>query len=329
MATISDVAARAGVSTATVSRALNGKSTVDPELAARVQAAATELGYHPNSLARNLRRQETAVLALIIADVENPFFTSIARGFEDIAQTAGYSVVLCNTDENEEKERRYINVALQERVAGVVLSPSSASTDVKSLRERGTPIVAVDRPLPDGTGDQVLVDSRRAAHTAAKHLLDNGYRRIACVTGPSGIRTADERLEGYQDALCEAGLSNDLFRHAEYRAGGARVPALELLDSPHPPDALIAANSMIALDVLQALTERNLRPGRDIGVVTFDDPTWAKLIDPPLTVMAQPAYDIGVIAARMLLDRIADNSLPPASRVLEASLVERASSRRR
>lgn len=328
MATISDVAARAGVSTATVSRALNGKSTVDPELAARVQAAATDLGYHPNSLARNLRRQETAVLALIIADVENPFFTSIARGFEDIAQTAGYSVVLCNTDENEEKERRYINVALQERVAGVVLSPSSASTNVDSLRERGTPIVAVDRPLPDGTGDQVLVDSRRAAHTAAKHLLDNGYRRIACVTGPSGIRTADDRLEGYQDALREAGLGNDLFRRAEYRAGGARQPALELLDSPEPPDALIAANSMIALDVLEALAARKLRPGRDIGVVTFDDPTWAKLVDPPLTVVSQPAYDIGTIAARMLLDRIADSSLAPASRILEASLVERASSRR-
>ena len=108
MATISDVAARAGVSTATVSRALNGKSTVDPALAARVQAAATELGYHPNALARNLRRQETAVLALIISDVENPFFTAIARGVEDIAQTAGYSVVLCNSDENEERESSWI-----------------------------------------------------------------------------------------------------------------------------------------------------------------------------------------------------------------------------
>lgn len=134
MATISDVAARAGVSTATVSRTLNGKSTVDPELAARVLEAAEELGYHPNGLARNLRRQETAVLALIISDVENPFFTSIARGVEDLAQVSGYSVVLCNSDENEDKERRYLDVALQERVAGVLLSPTGPATSVTRLR---------------------------------------------------------------------------------------------------------------------------------------------------------------------------------------------------
>src|SRR3954464_9524506 len=132
----------AGVSTATVSRALNGKSTVDPMLAARVQKAAEELGYHPNGLARNLRRQETAVLALIIADVENPFFTSIARGVEDVAQDSGYSVVLCNSDENADKERKYIDVALQERVAGVVLSPTGTSSNVERLRRRGTPVVA-------------------------------------------------------------------------------------------------------------------------------------------------------------------------------------------
>ncbi|MER6768128.1 LacI family DNA-binding transcriptional regulator, partial [Amycolatopsis sp. NPDC000746] len=161
MATISDVAARAGVSTATVSRTLNGKSTVDPELAARVLEAAEELGYHPNGLARNLRRQETAVLALIISDVENPFFTSIARGVEDLAQVSGYSVVLCNSDENEDKERRYLDVALQERVAGVLLSPTGPATNVTRLRRLGTPVVAVDRPLPGTDGDQVLVDTRR------------------------------------------------------------------------------------------------------------------------------------------------------------------------
>ena len=124
MATISDVAARAGVSTATVSRALNGKSTVDPVLASRVLTAAEELGYRPNGPARNLRRQETAVLALIISDVENPFFTAIARGAEDVAHEAGYSVVLCNSDDQPDKEREYVDVALQERVAGVLLSPT-------------------------------------------------------------------------------------------------------------------------------------------------------------------------------------------------------------
>jgi LacI family transcriptional regulator len=174
VATISEVAARAGVSTATVSRTLNGKSTVDPVLAARVQAAAAELGYHPNSLARNLRRQETAVLALVISDVENPFFTAIARGVEDVARAAGYSVVLCNSDEDDDKERRYLGVALQERMAGVVLSPCGAATSIAELRERGTPVVAVDRPLPETGCDEVLVDTRRAAREATEHLLANG-----------------------------------------------------------------------------------------------------------------------------------------------------------
>ncbi|WP_409179691.1 LacI family DNA-binding transcriptional regulator [Amycolatopsis sp. VS8301801F10] len=325
MATISDVAARAGVSTATVSRTLNGKSTVDPELAARVLEAAEELGYHPNGLARNLRRQETAVLALIISDVENPFFTSIARGVEDLAQVSGYSVVLCNSDENEDKERRYLDVALQERVAGVLLSPTGPATNVTRLRRLGTPVVAVDRPLPGTDGDQVLVDTRRAARQAARHLVANGYRRVACLTGPSGVRTADDRLSGYFDAV---GEENAVFRRAEYRAEGARRAAGDLLDQPAPPDALLVANSTMAIGVLEALAERNLRAGRDIGIVSFDDAPWTTLIDPPLTVVAQPAYEIGRVAAQLLLARIADSTREPVTTTLDAQLIDRQSSHR-
>jgi LacI family transcriptional regulator len=330
VATISDVAARAGVSTATVSRALNGKSTVDPALAGRVRAAATELGYHPNALARNLRRQETAVLALIISDVENPFFTAIARGVEDIAQTAGYSVVLCNADENEEKESRYIDVALQERVAGVVLSPTGKATNVEALLARGTPVVAVDRPLPEAGGDQVLVDTRRAAREATEHLLANGYRRIGCVTGPEGIRTADDRCDGYLDALRAAfgDTATGIVRRAEYRSEGARQATLKLLRDAEPPDALLVANSVMAIGVLQALAAQGLRPGRDVGIVAFDDAPWTTLIDPPLTVVAQPAYEIGKVAAELLLARIGGDTGEPTATVLEARLVERASSRR-
>ncbi|MBB1158517.1 MULTISPECIES: LacI family DNA-binding transcriptional regulator [Amycolatopsis] len=325
MATISDVAARAGVSTATVSRTLNGKSTVDPELAARVLEAAEELGYHPNGLARNLRRQETAVLALIISDVENPFFTSIARGVEDLAQVSGYSVVLCNSDENEDKERRYLDVALQERVAGVLLSPTGPATSVTRLRRLGIPVVAVDRPLPGTDGDQVLVDTRRAARQATRHLVANSYRRVACLTGPPGVRTADDRLSGYFDAV---GEENAIFRRAEYRAEGARHAAGDLLDQPVPPDALLVANSTMAIGVLEALAERSLRAGRDIGIVSFDDAPWTTLIDPPLTVVAQPAYEIGRVAAQLLLARIADSTREPVTTTLDAQLIDRQSSHR-
>jgi LacI family transcriptional regulator len=330
VATISDVAAAAGVSTATVSRVLNGKSTVDLQLARRVQAAAVKLGYQPNGLARNLRRQETAVLVLIISDVENPFFTSIARGVEDVAQTAGYSVVLCNSDENLDKERRYLDVALQERAAGVVLSPTGPETSVAVLTRRGTPVVAVDRPLTGQDGDQVLVDTRSVASEATTHLLQAGYQRVGCVTGPEGVRTADDRLAGYLDALrlARKRRRNRLIRRGEYRATDAHEATAQLLDSAGPPDALLVANSAMAIGALDAMAERKLRPGRDIGIVAFDDVPWATLIDPPLSVVAQPGYEIGRAAAEMLLARIAGSTLQPTVSNFPARLIARGSSRR-
>jgi LacI family transcriptional regulator len=331
VATISDVAARAGVSTATVSRALNGKATVDRDLVSRVRQAAEELGYQPNGPARNLRRQEAAVVALIISDVENPFFTAIARGVEDVAHEVGYSVVLCNSDENAEKENRYIDIAIQERVAGVILSPSGTTTSVAKLAGRGTAYVAVDRPLPGQDSDLVLVDTRLAARQATEHLIAQGYERIGCLTGPAGVRTADDRLAGYRDALKAAKRRSNakLVRRSEYKAAGAHRAALDLLSQPEPPDALLIANSAMAVGVLQALQEKKIRAGRDVGLVAFDDAPWAELVDPPLSVVAQPAYEMGTVAARLLLARIADNSRPPTTTTLGARLLERASSHRK
>ncbi|MEU4195152.1 LacI family DNA-binding transcriptional regulator [Kribbella sp. NPDC026611] len=330
MPTISDVAARAGVSTATVSRALNGKPTVDPDLVVRVRAAASELGYQPNGPARNLRRQEAAVVALIISDVENPFFTAIARGVEDVAHEVGYSVVLCNSDESAEKENRYIDIAIQERVAGVILSPSGPATSVAKLASRGTAYVAVDRPLPGQDSDVVLVDTRLAAREATTHLIAQGYERIGCITGPSGVRTADDRLAGYRSALKSAHHRSTpkLVRRTEYKAAGARRAALDLISQPEPPDALLVANSAMAVGVLQALQERGIRPGSQLGLVAFDDAPWAELVDPPLTVVAQPAYEIGTVAARLLLARIADSNRPPTATTLGARLIKRASTHR-
>jgi LacI family transcriptional regulator len=330
VATINDVATKARVSTATASRALNGKSTVDPTLAARVLAAAADLGYQPNGPARNLRRQETAVLALIISDVENPFFTSIARGVEDVAQAVGYSVVLCNSDENPEKERRYIDVAIQERVAGVVLSPTGTATNVDLLTARGTPLVAVDRPLPAGEADMVLVDSRQAAKVAATHLITQGYHQVGCITGPVGVPTADDRLAGYRDAnrAAKRRYSAKFVRRTGYRAEGAREAALDLLKQDDRPDALLVANSTIAISVLSVLSELDLRLGKDVGVVAFDDAPWAPLTNPPLSVVSQPAYEIGTVAAQLLMARIADGTRVPTTTTLNATLIPRGSSLR-
>lgn len=330
MATINDVATRAGVSTATVSRALNGKSTVAPELAARVMAAAEELGYRPNGPARNLRKQAAKVLALIISDVENPFFTAIARGAEDVAHVAGFSVVLCNSDDNPAKESEYVEVALQERVAGVLLSATGRGNSADRLREGRVPAVAIDRRLPRFFGDTVLVNNRLAAREATVHLVEQGYRRIGCVTGPSGVLTADERLAGYRDGLRTMGRarSPSLIRRSDFKAAGANRAAHRLLTLPDPADALLVANNAMVVGVLQKLAELGLRVGRDVGIVTFDDAPWATLLDPPLTVVAQPAYDIGKLAAQLLLDRIGGNRTEGVTKTLSAHLVVRGSSSR-
>ncbi|MFC7345022.1 LacI family DNA-binding transcriptional regulator [Saccharopolyspora griseoalba] len=330
MANISDVAALAGVSTATVSRALNGKATVDPELSARVLAAAEELGYRPNGPARNLRKQETAVLALIISDVENPFFTAIARGVEDVAHAAGYSLVLCNSDDEQAKEREYVDVALQERVAGVLLSPTGNADTAELLERHTTPVVAVDRPLPNGRSDTVLLNNRPAAKEAALHLAERGYRRIGCLPGPSGVLTADERLAGYRDGLRAAKLpsSTSLVRRSRFKAEGARDSARSLLTQEPPPDAVLVANNVMAVGVLETLAELGLRPGRDVGVLAFDDAPWTTLLDPPLTVVSQPAYDMGAMAAQLLLDRLASPGGAPTTQTLSADLVVRGSTTR-
>ena len=331
MATISDVAARAGVSTATVSRALNGKSTVDPVLAARVVRAVEELGYTPNGLARSLRRRETAVLALIISDVENPFFTAIARGVEDTAQAAGYSVMLCNSDENAAKERRYVEVAAQERLAGVIMSPTTADSDVSPLSTHRTPIVTVDRRLGSTDCDAVLVDSRVAAREALLHLASQGYRRIGCIAGPPGVTTADDRLDGYRDGLRAAQQKYvaKLVRRCEFREAGGRQAALQLLNRADPPDALLVSSSTMAVGVLQALGELGLKSGRDVGIVSFDDTPWTTLIDPALTVVAQPAYAMGQLAARLLLDRIgAGGTRATSTTTMAAQLIVRGSSKK-
>ena len=331
MATISDVAARAGVSTATVSRALNGKSTVDPVLAARVARAAEELDYTPNGLARSLRRRETAVLALIISDVENPFFTAIARGVEDTAQAAGYSVMLCNSDENIAKERRYVEVAAQERLAGVIMSPTTASSDVSPLSTHRTPIVTVDRRLGSTDCDAVLVDSRAAAREAVLHLASQGYQRIGCIAGPPGVTTADDRLEGYRDGLraAQRKYAAKLVRRCEFRETGGRQTALQLLNRRERPDALLVSSSTMAVGVLQALGELGLKSGRDVGIVAFDDTPWTTLIDPGLTVVAQPAYAMGQLAARLVLDRIGDRGARATSTTtMTAQLIVRGSSTR-
>jgi LacI family transcriptional regulator len=324
---IIDVAHEAGTSVATVSRALNNNDRVNPELAARVHAAAEKLGYRPSNVARNLRRRRTNLWLLIISDIEVAFFTSAARGVEDVAVQNGYSVVLCNADENETKEARYVELAVAEQAAGVIISPHSAHTHVEPLTSAGIPVVVIDRELNPPV-DSVVADSRGGAQAATTHLIAQGWQRPACITGPKTAETAMLRRLGHEDALRVAGIRPTRVVHRPFTIEGGREAACALLDRDRGPDALLVANAAMALGVLHELRSRGLRPGRDIGLICFDDAPWAPFIDPPISVVAQPAYRIGEQAARILIERVSDKQVQPRRVVLGTDLIIRDSSLR-
>ncbi|AOR30590.1 LacI family transcriptional regulator [Streptomyces fodineus] len=307
MVTIHDVARAAGVSPATVSRVFNG-GNVTPERALSVQQAAAALGFAPNRVARSLRKQRSSVIALIIPDIENPFFTSLARGVEDAAQRTSLSVVLCNSDEDPDKERRYLEVALGEQMAGVIVAAASQDeTDLGPLTARGVPVVAVDRRPHEAEVDAVQVDNQHGGEVATRHLLQAGYRRIACITGPRGTSTAEERLAGYRMALYSvrdaAPAGEAYIRHADFRVEGGRAAMRELLALPEPPDAVFVANNLMTIGVLEALREVDRTPP-SVGVLSFGDVPWASLVRPSLTAVELPSYELGRAAADLLLQRI-------------------------
>lgn len=323
MTTIRDVARLAEVSTATVSRVFASDTAVRPHTADRVRRAAQELGYVPNSLARSLRQQTSATWALIIADIENPFLTQVTRGVEDVAQSAGYSLLLCNTDENPEKEDGYLSIAEQFRASGVLITPTSDSSRVDRLLSRGLPVITMDRPLrQDLAVDTVLIDSRRAARAAVDRMIARGHRRIACVTGPRRVFTASERVLGYREAMQAANLPVDetLIQYADFNAQGGHHAAVELLDGTTPVEAMLVANSMMAVGVLEVLRNRGITPGRDLEVMAFDDAPWTGLLTPAISVIHQPAYELGQVAGKLLLDRLRDPAHPARTVMLSATL---------
>ncbi len=331
MSTIYDVARLADVSPATVSRVLNDRGDVNPEMAQRVRASVEMLGYRPNSVARNLRRKVASVWALIISDIENPHFTALVRGVEDVARSNGYSVVLCNSDEELEKERGYVDVALAERMAGVVISPSSdRDSAIGPLLKGGVPVVTIDRRLRSSPVNSVVVANKQGAHEATAHLLANGFRRVACITGPTRTTTAVQRLAGYRSALTEAGIAADpqLVRTADYKEVGGAEAARELMSLSEPPDALFVGNSLMTMGALGWLADAGISIPDQVGIVGFDDLPYARLVSPRLTTVAQPTYELGRTAAQMLVERAGDPDAPVRSVTLPTRLVIRDSSRR-
>ena len=326
MVSIKDVAEAAEVSTATVSRVLSNGLHVRPEVRERVMAVVERLGYRPNLVARSLRSQQTTTIGLIVSDICNPFFTSLSRAVEDTAYEQGYSVLLCNTDENPEKEALYLNLMLDTSVAGAIISPTRQTVANLTAANFSFPTVVVDRSIANGDVDAVLLDNVDAAYRLTTHLIEQGYRRIAALC--SEMSTGLERQAGYEKALRAHGLAPkaDHMKYVAPKIETGYVAALKMLDASEPPDAFFTVNSMLAAGALQAIRERNLRIPDDIALVTFDETTWASLVQPAITLIAQPTYEIGKTAAELLLQRIAEPGRPTRQVILKGQLQVRGSS---
>jgi LacI family transcriptional regulator len=336
MSTISDVAKRAGVSTMTVSRVVNGTGYTSAGTRARVEVAIGELGYVPNALARQLRSKRTKTIALVVSDISNPFFTTIARGAEDVAVKHGFSVMYCNTDESEKEEEQYLLMLIERQVDGVLLVPArSSGTSFRLLQAHHVPVVVMDRRVAARHVDSVLCDSEAGAYALTRHLVELGHRRIAVLTGRRNISTSVDRVAGCRRALEDAGLALDdaLVHYGGFNFGklnqadGHRMATEVLTAGGEQPTAIFAANNFIAFGAIRALREAGLRVPEDMSVVAFDDLPEGWVAEPFLTVAAQPAYEIGHRAATLLLGRLSEDSdATSESIVLPFQLIIRRSS---
>ena len=329
MATMKEVAKLAEVSVATVSRVLNNKPNVSPELRSRVLQAVEKLNYKRNRVARSLRAKTSLIIGLVISDIQNPFFTSVVRGVEDVAYAHGYTLLLCNSDEDPTKERLYIDIMLAERVAGVIISPVAEVDNYSSvLLQAGVPVVAMDRRMRDLEVDTVVINNVEGVYQAVGHLIEQGHRRIGFIGGPTRTTTGRERQEGYQKALAEHGLDLEqgLVKIGDFKQDSGYQMTCELLEMDDPPTAVFTANNLMTLGALNAIHEKKLSIPQEVAIVGFDDMSWAQSLAPPLTAVAQPTYELGRTAADLLLRRIGDPNRPTEQICLEANLVVRESS---
>jgi DNA-binding LacI/PurR family transcriptional regulator len=324
--TIHDVAARAGVSTATVSRYLRGEKV---RAADAVRAAVAELGYSPNAVAQSLKSGRTATIGVVVPDVTNPFFAAVAKGLEQVCRAQSFRMLLANSDEDAEREQEIL-ADLVHRVDGMILAPATEQDRAPlHLRETGVPVVFLDRELAGGElFDAVLVDNAGGARAAAEHLIGLGHTRIAFINGPVDTTPARGRREGFLAALDEAGLKpaheHDL--DGGFREDTAHQLALRLLALPHPPTAIFTGNNLMTVGVLKALQEMRVRVPADISVVGFDDLTLGSLLRPPLTCVHRPDVEQGALAMRLLLNRIREQAPDrPRRIVLGTELVVRES----
>ncbi|SDI15573.1 LacI family transcriptional regulator [Pseudomonas flavescens] len=326
MATIKDVAARAGISYTTVSHVVNGTRPVSDSVRDKVQAAIAELGYVPSGVARSLRVRATGTLGLLVPNASNPYFAELARGIEDHAERNGYSVILCNSDDDGAKQLRYLRVLLERRIDGLIVATVTRDAAfAQALAAVKLPLMLVDRSLDGVSADRLQIDHEQGGYLATRHLLELGHRRIACIAGPVDTQVAQLRVAGYQRALLEAGLPAAEPSHCAFTSPAGHATALGLLSGEARPTAIFAGNDMIALGVLRAAAERGVRVPQALSLVGFDDIEVSRYLHPALTTVGQHIGQLGERAAERLLQRVRTPELDAEQWLLEPTLIVRES----
>lgn len=326
--TVKDVAKRAGVSTATVSRVLSGQRGVTPELVERVRNAIEALNYHPNRTARSLRSQTTQIIGVLISDIQNPFFTSVVRGIEKVLEKADYTLILCNSDEDPAREQRLLATLYSEQVAGMIIAPTLSQPErYAAISQKGVPTVIIDRPIQRLPLDSVVVSNLQGAFLATRHLIDLGHTRIGFIGGPDRLGNARERKDGFLQTLKMAGIqtSEPFIQEGDFHQESGYKAMMRLLCLDHKPTAVLVANNLMTLGALQAIYEQGLSIPEDISIVGFDDMSWATSLRTPLTAVVQPTFNLGASAAELVLERIRNPNRPVCQVVLETQLNIRAS----
>jgi DNA-binding LacI/PurR family transcriptional regulator len=328
MVTIKDVASRAQVSPATVSRVINHQPHVAQPIRERVLQAISDLNYRPNRTAQRLRAANSSLIGVILSDIKNPFYTLALSGIENVLSKQGLSILICNSSMDQARENDFITLMLAEGVAGLIVAPAKESSDALADAVRdGLPLVVIDRRMSRPQTDVVLADNRSGARLAVQHLLKLGHHRIAMVSGPQHLTSGRERYGGYLEALEEAGVPLDerLVRFGDYQLESGYTLTRDLLCQPDLPSALFIGNNLMTIGALNAIHELGVRIPDEIAVIGFDDLPWAASLNPPLTTVGQPAFDIGVHAAELLLNRMTFPGRPARAVVLGTELIVRAS----
>ena len=327
---LKDVAKKAGVSVATVSRALNYPEKVDRDTLNRINKIIKEFKYKPNRVAQRLRRRggQKKIMGLLVPDIQNPFYVDVIRGVEDFAFSRNYALIMSNFAQDKEKEKMYLDIMKSESVDGLIVAPfDEHDKDVINLVKNGIPTVCVDRGLMDIDIDVVLVDNEKGAYNAVNLLISKGHQRIAYVGGLPSIPTSQQRKDGYIKALQKNNLSVDetLIRFGDSKSSSGKKITKELLELKNPPTAIFAGNNLITLGALETINYMNLNIPKDVAIIGFDDMPWSISLNPPLTAVKQPAYDIGKKAAGILYQRIMEPDSVTAKVVLDTELIIRRS----